>query len=124
MKIMLRVPKSWQQWRSAHQDSAWQTRQMAIAAVVWVFLTAIFSITLLAQRIDVTVGDYAPRSVVAPYGVVDWGATQKARQQAAAAIPEVYTPNTEIAAGSLPTRLGSRYPLYPGAPVGQPGPIR
>ena len=99
MKIMLRVPKSWQQWRSAHQDSAWQTRQMAIAAVVWVFLTAIFSITLLAQRIDVTVGDYAPRSVVAPYGVVDWGATQKARQQAAAAIPEVYTPNTEILAG-------------------------
>lgn len=99
MKTILRVPKWWQQWRSANHDSLWQTRQMAIAAVVWVVLTATFAITLLAQRIDVTVGDYAPRSVVAPYGVIDWGATQKARAQAAAAIPEVYTPNTKILSG-------------------------
>lgn len=122
MKIMLRGPKWWQQWRSAHHDSAWQTRQMAIAAVVWVLLTATFSITLLAQRIDVTVGDYAPRSVVAPYGVVDWGATQKARQQAAAAIPEVYTLNTAILAGQKKV-LARQFSLLqtlaedPGAPL-------
>ncbi len=95
---MLKGPKWWQQWRNTNQDSAWQTRQLAIAAVVWVLLTAIFSVTLLGQRIDVSVGDYAPRSVVAPYGVVDWGATQKARQIAAASIPEVYTSNTKILA--------------------------
>lgn len=97
MNTILKGSRWWRDWRKkSYGDSAWQVRQLAIAAVVWVFLTAIFTTTLFAHRIDVTVGAFAPRNVFAPYGVVDWGATAKAKQQAAAAIQEVYTTDGSI----------------------------
>ncbi|MHB1952742.1 MAG: HD family phosphohydrolase [Sulfobacillus sp.] len=97
MNTILKGRKWWREWRKkSNYDNAWQVRQIAIAAVIWVFLTAIFTTTLFAQRIDVAVGDLAPRNVVAPYGVIDWGATAKARQQAAASVPEVYATNNSI----------------------------
>ncbi len=71
-------------------------RQLLVAAGVWVLTTIVFTSTLLAQRIDVAAGDLASRTVVAPYGVVDWGATQKARAQAAKSVPSVYTTNSAV----------------------------
>lgn len=65
-------------------------RHLAVAVAVWLAVSAIFVVTLFSHRIDVTVGDLAPRNVFAPYGVVDWGATQKAREQAANAVAPVY----------------------------------
>ena len=97
MNTILKGSRWWRDWRKkSNADSTWQVRQLAIAAVVWVFLTAIFTTTLFAQRVDVTVGAFAPRNVFAPYGVVDWGATAKARRQAAAAVQEVYTTNGAV----------------------------
>ncbi|MCL4351884.1 MAG: HDIG domain-containing protein [Firmicutes bacterium] len=97
MNTILKGSKWWRAWRNkSNPDNVWQVRQLAIAAVIWVFLTAIFTTTLFAQRVDVTVGAFAPRNVFAPYGVVDWGATAKARQQAAATIQEVYTTNSAV----------------------------
>lgn len=71
-------------------------RLLAVAVAVWLAISAIFSLTLFSQRIDVHVGDLAPRNVVAPYGVIDWGATAKARAAAAANVPNVYTTNPAI----------------------------
>lgn len=76
--------------------STWQARQLTIGLAVWILVTGIFSFTLFAHRIDVSVGDLAPRNVFAPYGVVDWAATQRARAQAAHAISDVYTTNSQI----------------------------
>ncbi len=81
-------------FRSRRPPQQWQ--QILVAAGVWLLATVVFTTTLLAQRIDVAAGDLASRTVVAPYGVVDWGATQKARQQAAKLVPSVYTTNNEI----------------------------
>ncbi|WP_053961008.1 HD family phosphohydrolase [Sulfobacillus thermosulfidooxidans] len=72
----------------------WQ--QLVVALSVWLLTTIVFTATLFAQRIDVSVGDLAPRTIVAPYGVVDWGATAKAREQAAKSVPNVYTTNNQV----------------------------
>lgn len=82
--------------RLRFQGTPLQWRQVLVAAGVWLLATIVFATTLLAQRIDVAAGDLAPRTVVAPYGVVDWGATQKAREQAAKLVPSVYTTNNQI----------------------------
>lgn len=71
-------------------------RQVVVAVGVWLVTTLVFTATLFAQRIDVSVGDLAPRTVIAPYGVVDWGATAKAREQAAKSTQNVYTTNNQI----------------------------
>ncbi len=66
-------------------------RQLSIAVVTWLAVSAIFTGGLLSQRVDVQVGDLAPRTVYAPYGVIDWGATERAREAAAAHVSPVYT---------------------------------
>ncbi len=70
--------------------------QLVVGLCVWLITMVTFTATFFAQRVDVTVGDLAPRTVVAPYGVVDWGATQKAREQAAKSVPSVYTANSQV----------------------------
>jgi putative nucleotidyltransferase with HDIG domain len=71
-------------------------RQLSIALVTWLAVSAIFTGTLLSQRIDVQVGDLAPRSVYAPYGVIDWGATQRRREQAIADVAPVYSSDRSV----------------------------
>ncbi len=70
--------------------------QLIVGLCVWLLTMVIFTATFFAQRVDVSVGDLAPRTVVAPYGVVDWGATQKARAQAAKSVPNVYSTNSQV----------------------------
>lgn len=76
--------------------AGWPARQVAVALVVWIMVSAIFSITLFAHRVSLQTGDLAPRTIVAPYGVVDWPATQRAEAKAAHAVQKVYTPNPQI----------------------------
>lgn len=73
-----------------------QGRALAIAASVWLVVTFIFSLSLLAQRVDVNVGDLAPRNVVAPFGVVNQAATQKDKLAASQAIQPVYTQDPNV----------------------------
>ncbi len=70
--------------------------QIIAGLCVWLLTMVIFTATFFSQRVDVNVGDLAPRTVVAPYGVVDWGATQKARQQAAKSVQNVYGTNSQV----------------------------
>ncbi len=71
-------------------------RQLSVAVLTWLAIAAIFSGTLLSQRIDVHVGDLAPRTVYAPYGVVDWGATEHARKEAMASVGRVLTVDRHV----------------------------
>lgn len=75
---------------------SWQARQLSVAAILWLVVTAIFTLTLFAHRVDVVAGDIAPRTVVAPFGVIDWPATARAREAAARAIPNVYIPDPGV----------------------------
>ncbi len=70
--------------------------QLGIAALVWLLIVAIFAGTLFAHRVDLSATDLAPRTIVAPYGVVDWSATAKARQDAMQSVPKFYTTNPKI----------------------------
>ncbi|CAB1129622.1 Membrane protein containing HD superfamily hydrolase domain, YQFF ortholog [Candidatus Hydrogenisulfobacillus filiaventi] len=74
----------------------WKARQLLVAGAVWLAVTLIFSIALYAQRVQVRVGDLAPRNVYAPFGVVDWAATARARAAAARAVPDVYTTDPRV----------------------------
>ncbi|MCY0865939.1 MAG: HDIG domain-containing protein [Sulfobacillus sp.] len=85
----LNAPRLW-----ALSDA--MTRQVGIGLVVWLVISAIFSVTWFSHRVSLEVGDLAPRTIVAPYGVIDWSATAKARQQAMASVPGVYTTNASI----------------------------
>lgn len=81
-KALSRERAPWVQGRVA--------RQLVVAVVTWLAIAAVFSVSLVSQRIDVSVGDLAPRTVTAPYGVVDWGATARNRQQALKSVQPVY----------------------------------
>lgn len=70
--------------------------QIGVAILAWLLIVALFTVTLFSHRVDLSAGDLAPRTVEAPYGVVDWSATAKARQQAMNATPNVYTTNSSI----------------------------
>ncbi|MCY0880699.1 MAG: metal-dependent phosphohydrolase, partial [Firmicutes bacterium] len=84
----LRLLQSWLQTDRA--------RRSLVLLGTWFVIAGIFAVTVLSQRISVQVGDVAPRSVYAPYGVVDEPATAKARKQAENAVPNVYTVNKKI----------------------------
>lgn len=64
--------------------------------MVWMMVGAVFAINLYSQRVSVQAGDVASRSVYAPFGVVDWAATSRARKAAAREVPVVYTTNPAI----------------------------
>ncbi|NMP23014.1 HD family phosphohydrolase [Sulfobacillus harzensis] len=70
--------------------------QVGIALLAWLCVVAIFTITLFSHRVDLSVGDFAPRTIVAPYGVVDWAQTAKDRQAAMNAVGDVYSPNPSV----------------------------
>ncbi|MBX5466796.1 MAG: HDIG domain-containing protein [Firmicutes bacterium] len=100
------------------------SRLLAVAVAVWLAVSAVFSVTLFSQRVHVAVGDLAPRNVVAPYGVIDWGATAKAREAAAANVPDVYTTNPAVlgqarAAETAAFRLLFALSEAPGVPMAE-----
>ncbi len=72
---------------------------LIIAGAVWVAIGAIFAANLYSQRVSVQVGDTAPRSVYAPFNVINQGATERARRQAASRVPVVYVTDPKVLAG-------------------------
>lgn len=98
MSTILKGREWWAAMRSEHRPwlKGRSARQWSVAVLTWLVVSAIFTGSLLSQRIDVHVGDLAPKTVYAPYGVVDWGATQRARAEAVAAVNPVYTVDSAI----------------------------
>ncbi len=47
-------------------------------------------VTLFSHRVNLTAGDLAPRTITAPYGVIDFAQTARARREAMAAQARVY----------------------------------
>lgn len=76
-------------------------RPLALALAVWIAIGLLFAFSLYSQRVNVQVGDFAPRSVYAPFNVIDWAATARARHQAASAVPTVYVTNPRVLPGVL-----------------------
>ncbi len=70
--------------------------QIGIAALAWLCVVAIFTITLFSHTVNLSAGDFAPRTIVAPYGVVDWAQTAKARQEAMDSVGNVYIPDPHV----------------------------
>lgn len=64
--------------------------QFGSAVLVWLLIVGIFMGTLFAHRVNLAVGDLAPRTITAPYGVIDFAQTTHARQEASAAVQPVY----------------------------------
>lgn len=117
----LRAPSNGGQPGNGTEFPMW-TRIGWLVLAVWMVVGGIFAVTLLAQRVDVKVGDLAPRSVVAPYGVIDWGATARARSQAAAQVPNVYSVDPSVLNGARKTaihdfQLISTLAADPAAPI-------
>ncbi|MGC8486926.1 MAG: HD family phosphohydrolase, partial [Clostridia bacterium] len=73
-------------------------RALVIAAGVWISVGIIFAASLYSQRVSVQVGDTAPRSVYAPFNVVDYAATDRARRLAASRVPVVYVTDPKVLA--------------------------
>lgn len=73
-----------------------RTPQIGIAVLAWLCIVSVFTVTLLSQRVNLRVGDLAPRTIVAPYGVIDFAQTAKAREQAKNSVPGVYTTNPKV----------------------------
>jgi putative nucleotidyltransferase with HDIG domain len=76
----------------------WRGRgpQVSMALLVWLVLVGIFVLTQFSQRVNVAVGDFAPRTIVAPFGVIDYAQTAKARREAMAAVPEVFVTKPHV----------------------------
>ncbi|MCY0879137.1 MAG: HDIG domain-containing protein [Firmicutes bacterium] len=70
--------------------------QLGIAGLVWLCIVAIFTVTLFSHRVNLAAGDLAPRTIVAPYGVIDFAKTAQARKEAMDAVSPVYTTNPSI----------------------------
>lgn len=71
-------------------------QHLGIAVLVWLLVTTIFTVTLFAHRVTLSAGDLAPRTIVAPYGVIDWAQTAKARQEAINSVPDATSTNPTI----------------------------
>lgn len=72
--------------------------QFGIAVLVWLLIVAIFTATLFSHRVDLTAKDLAPRTIVAPYGVIDFAQTTKAREAASDSAQPVYTTDSHVLA--------------------------
>ncbi len=98
MSTILKGREWWSAMTGERRPWLWgkAARQLAVAALTWLAIAAIFSGTLISQRIDVHVGDLAPRTVYAPYGVVDWGATEHARKEAMISVGRVLTVDRHV----------------------------
>lgn len=64
--------------------------QWTAAFLTWLFIVGIFMVTLFSHRVNLTAGDLAPRTITAPYGVIDFAQTARARREAMAAQARVY----------------------------------
>lgn len=64
--------------------------QVGTAVLVWLLIVVIFILTLFSHRVNLGVGDLAPRTITAPYGVIDFAQTAKARRAAMLAVPQVF----------------------------------
>jgi putative nucleotidyltransferase with HDIG domain len=86
-------PTAWWGRLKARFEGESSPRPLALlfGILVWLTVGVLFAVNLLSQRVSVQVGDIAPRSVYAPFGVVDWAATARARAAAARAVPVIYT---------------------------------
>ncbi len=73
-----------------------QSAQIGMAVLVWLLIAVIFIVTLFAHRVNLSVGDLAPRTITAPYGVIDFAQTAKARQEAMASVPQVYNTKPHV----------------------------
>jgi putative nucleotidyltransferase with HDIG domain len=84
----------WQEFRDfmyAHRRTKGLAAPFVAGLLVWLLIGLTLAINLYSQRVSVTVGSVAPRTVYAPFGVIDWAATARARADAARAVPPVYS---------------------------------
>ena len=73
-----------------------RTLPLGAALLTWLLIVGIFMVTLFSHRVDLQAGDLAPRTITAPYGVIDFAATARARQQAMNAISQVYVTKPHV----------------------------
>lgn len=93
----------WDSWRHRLRDFRPVSRVLSktappvlVAVLTWFMVGSVFAISLYSQRVAVQVGGVAPRTVVAPFGVVDWPATYRARALAESAVRPVYTTKASV----------------------------
>lgn len=72
-------------WLKEGRAASWAT-----AFLTWLCIVGIFMVTLFSHRVNLAAGDLAPRTITAPYGVIDFAQTARARREAMAAQSRVY----------------------------------
>lgn len=65
--------------------------QLVVAVLAWLIIVGIFIMTIFAQRVNLAVGDLAPRTITAPYGVIDFAQTAKDKREVMARAGDVYS---------------------------------
>lgn len=85
----------WQSWRARvwGGEAVWPAgtpRLVWLGILVWLLVGTIFAVNLYGQRVSVQVGDVAPTTVRAPFGTIDWAATNALRASAERAVSPVY----------------------------------
>jgi putative nucleotidyltransferase with HDIG domain len=93
----------WQEFRDFMADHRRPTGlavPLGAGLLVFVLVGLTLALNLYSQRISVSVGDFAPRTVYAPFGVVDWAATARDRAEAARAVSPVYSTDPRMLAAA------------------------
>ncbi len=90
----------WRQWLAAagggRTPPSGTARLVLLGLMVWLLVGVIFSASLYGQRVNVQVGDVAPKTVVAPFAAIDYASTAAARAAAARAVPPVYSTDPHV----------------------------
>ena len=73
-----------------------RTQKLALAAVVFAVIYLILIFACMPARIFVEIDRPSPRTIYAPRDAIDEYATEQLRQEAAAAVPEVFDYNPEV----------------------------
>ena len=87
----------WRQWLGT--GGGWPVgtaRLVLLGVMVWVLVGTIFSANLYGQRVSVQVGEIAPKTVVAPFGTIDFASTAVARAAARRAVQPVYSTDPKV----------------------------
>jgi putative nucleotidyltransferase with HDIG domain len=89
----------WHEFRDfmyAHRRTSGLAAPFVAGLLAWILVGVTLAANLYSQRVSVTVGESAPRTVYAPFGVIDWAATARARAQAAREMSVVYSTDPSV----------------------------
>jgi putative nucleotidyltransferase with HDIG domain len=87
MHLIFELRDRIRRWVSPFRIKNARVRRVMLGGLFFALLTLILHGQVAPQRLDVKVGDVAPRDLVAPYDMVNRVATEKKREDAKAAVP-------------------------------------